>query len=262
MAFLEFTYKSKALKMNITVNVLLPEKGNNSPDAGAPEGTFKTLYLLHGVGANHADWVRKTNIERYAANHSIAVVMPAVERSWYADTAYGMKYLTFITTELPNVCRSYFKGMSPRREDNLIAGFSMGGYGAIKAALTCPDAFCACASLSGALDITRDGRTYDLEQWRGIFGYDLPDATYLKGTEHDIFALAEKNQAAGLPFPKLYMWCGTEDTLITANRKYHDLLNSMKIPHSYNESAGTHTWKYWDEFIQPALEYMLSDNNK
>ena len=262
MAFLEFTYKSKALKMNVSVNILLPEKGNSSDEAGAPNGTFKTVYLLHGVGANHADWVRKTNIERYASERGIAVVMPAVERSWYADTAYGMNFLTFISTELPQVCRSYFKGMSPRREDNLIAGFSMGGYGALKAALTCPESFCGCASLSGALDITREGRPYDLEQWRGLFGYDLPDAAALKGTKHDIFALAEKNHAANQPFPKLYLWCGTEDTLITANRNYHQLLDQLQIEHRYEESSGTHTWKYWDQYIQPALDYILSETDK
>lgn len=262
MAFLELTYKSKALKMNVAVNVLLPESANDSTLAGAPAGTFKTLYLLHGVGANHADWVRKTNIERYAAAHGIAVVMPSVERSWYADTAYGMNYLTFVAKELPEVCRSYFRGMSPCREDNLIAGFSMGGYGAIKAALTCPESFCACASLSGALDITREGRPYDLEQWRGLFGYDLPDARTLKGTDHDIFALTEKNHDAGLPFPKLYLWCGTEDTLITPNRKYRDLLNDLQIEHCYEESEGTHTWKYWDQYIQPALDYILSETDK
>ena len=258
MAFLELTYKSKALKMNVAVNVLLPERSSTAEAAGAPEGTFKTLYLLHGVGANHADWVRKTNIERYAAEHGIAVVMPSVERSWYADTAYGMNYLTFVAKELPEVCRGYFKGMSPRREDNLIGGFSMGGYGAIKAALTCPESFYACVSLSGALDITRENRPYDLEQWRGLFGYDLQDALALKGTDHDVFSLTEKNHAAGLPFPKLYLWCGTEDTLITANRNYRELLNKLQIEHRYEESQGTHTWKYWDQYIQTALEYILA----
>lgn len=47
--------------------------------------------------------------------------------------------------------------MSAKREDNFVAGLSMGGYGAVKAALTCPDKYFACASLSGSLDITRKG---------------------------------------------------------------------------------------------------------
>ena len=43
--------------------------------------------------------------------------------------------------------------MSDKREDTMVAGFSMGGYGAVKAALTCPETFGACASLSGSIDI-------------------------------------------------------------------------------------------------------------
>ncbi len=258
MAYLELTYKSKALKMNVAVSILLPERPKTDPLCGAPEvASFKTLYLLHGHGANHTDWIRKTNIERYAAEHGIAVVMPEVGISWYTDTAYGQNYLTFITQELPAVCRSYFSGMSSKQEDNFIAGFSMGGYGALKAALTCPENYFACASLSGALDITRDGRPYNLNEWQGIFGFDLPDAAALKGSKHDIFALAKENHDACRPFPKLYLWCGTEDTLITVNRKYHEMLNTLQIPHRYEESSGTHTWKYWDQYIQPALNYML-----
>lgn len=263
MAFLELTYKSKALKMNVAVNVFLPECPKDSTLAGAPEvQSFKTLYLFHGVGANHADWIRKTNIERYAAQYGIAVVMPEVGRTWYTDTAYDQKYFTFVTQELPAVCRSYFKGMTDRREDNLVAGFSMGGYGAVKAALRCPDRFCGCASLSGALDITREGRPYLLEEWQSIFGFDLPDGAALKGSKHDVFALAENNSASGVPFPKLYLWCGTEDTLITVNRKFHQLLDTLHVEHCYEESEGTHTWKYWDQYIQTALAYMLSNTEK
>ena len=261
MAVIELTYKSKALKMNVAVNVILPDCPPADKNAGGlRDTTFKTVYLLHGVGANHSDWIRKTNIERYAAERKIAVVMPEVGRTWYTDTAYDLKYFTFITQELPAVCQSYFKGMSNRREDNMVAGFSMGGYGAIKAALHCPDKFCACASLSGALDITRDGRSYILEEWQSLFGYDLKDAAELKGSEHDIFAVTERNQKAGVPFPSLYFWCGTEDSLIQVNRKYHQFLDTLNIPHLYEESEGTHTWKWWDLYIQRALDYMLGNS--
>lgn len=259
MVFLEFTYKSKALKVNVAVNVLLPERANTEKLAGAPEGTFKTLYLFHGMGANHADWVRKTNIELYAAEHGIAVVMPEVGRTWYTDTAYGQNYFTFVTEELPAVCRSYFKGMTDRREDNLVAGFSMGGYGALKAALRCPDKYSGCAILSSALDITRDGRSYLLEEFQSIFGFDIPSAAVLKGTEHDVFSLVEKNSAAGLPFPKLYMWCGTEDSWIGPNRDMHRLLDRLQVEHLFEETPGSHTWKYWDLYIRNGLDYLLRE---
>lgn len=258
MAFLEMNFYSNALKANVAVNVILPENYKGSDTSGAPAGTYKTLYLLHGLSGNHTDWIRRTSIERYATQYGIAVVMPEVGRSWYTDTVYGANYFTFITQELPAVCRSYFKGMTDRREDNLIAGLSMGGYGAVKAALTYPELYCGCASLSGALDITRrGGRPYHLPEWQSIFGFNMKTPEELEGSKHDVFALAKQNRENGSLFPKVYLWCGTEDPLIEYNRRFHTLLGDLDIAHCYEESEGTHTWKYWDQHIQDALAYLF-----
>ncbi|MBO5868053.1 MAG: esterase family protein, partial [Oscillospiraceae bacterium] len=175
MANLEFQFYSKALKSVTTVSVILPEIHKTTEGIGRPAGTYKTLYLLHGLSGDHTNWPRKTSIERYANKYGIAVVMPSVGRSWYTDLPNGIQYMTFVAEELPAICRSYFSGMSDRKEDNYIAGLSMGGYGALKIALTYPDAYCGCATLSGALDVTRDGRPRDLTEWRSIFGYDIPN---------------------------------------------------------------------------------------
>lgn len=257
MAFLEFNFRSHALNMNVPVNVVLPERKNTDSVSGAPEGTFKTLYLLHGLGGNHSDWMRRTSVERYAAEYGIAVVMPGVARTWYTDTVYDANYFTFITKELPQVCRSYFAGMTDRREDNLIAGISMGGYGAIKAALTYPEQYGGCAALSGSLDITRKGRTCNLNEWKSIFDFDLEAAADLEGTKHDIFALTRDVVDSDKALPPLYLWCGTEDVLISVNRDYHRLLTELNVAHMYEESEGTHSWKYWDRHIQDALSFLF-----
>lgn len=254
MAFLEMNCRSEALNQQILFNVILPEK-KKSGGSGAPDGVYKTLWLLHGLSGNRNDWMRFSAIERYARQHGIAVVMPEVGRSWYADTAYRAGYFTFVTQELPTICRSYFKGMSAAREDNLIAGLSMGGYGALKAALTFPDQYGGCASLSGALDITRKGRPYIMEEWQGNFGFELESALQLEGSSNDLFALADKLKTE--EFPKLFLWCGTEDTLLPINQKFHEMLTDRGVAHSYAESEGDHSWKWWDLHIQDALEYLL-----
>ena len=126
MAFLELHYHSDALRIGVTVNVILPEKAKTLIGMNADGAdTYKTLYLFHGLSDDHSIWMRRTSIERYAADYGIAVVMPSVNRSWYTDTVYGAKYFTFVTEELPRVCRSYFRGMSDKREDNMVAGLSM-----------------------------------------------------------------------------------------------------------------------------------------
>ena len=251
------SYKSKALNREVCVNVIIPEAPSKSEDVGRIQGNCKTLYLLHGLSGNHNDWIRFTAIERYAKAHRIAVVMPAVERSWYADTAYDANYFTFVTDELPKVCRSFFVGMSDKREDNYVGGLSMGGYGAVKVAMKCPERYAGCISLSGSLDITRKGRPYNLNEWRASFGFGLESALELEGGENDLFALLKKNCENGVELPKLYFWCGTEDTLIKTNREYHELLTSLGVDHVYTESEGDHTWGWWDLHIQDALNYFF-----
>ena len=255
MAFLELNYRSAVLKRWISVNVVLPEIAGKSAEEASAE--YKTLYLLHGLSDDHTGWIRRTGIERYASEYGIAVIMPGVERSWYTDTADHAPYFTFITQELPAVCRGYFRGMSAKREDTFIAGLSMGGYGAIKAALSFPEQYSGCAALSGALDIASLTRIIDLAEWRGIFGFDLESAAELKDTKHDIFRLARNNHKEGLPFPKLYFWCGQQDKLIHCNRDFHELMNELGVVHSFEESEGNHSWKWWDLHIQDALRYLL-----
>lgn len=251
MAFLEMNYQSDALGMGVTVNVILPE--------GAKHGEkYKTLYLLHGLSDDHTTWMRRTAIERYAGDRGIAVVMPGVGRSWYTDTATGAKYLTFVAKELPSVCRGFFGGMSDRREDNLIAGLSMGGYGAFKAALTYPECFGGAASLSGTLDIADPSRTRPLNEWRGIFGMDMQSHSELKGTEHDLFVLAEACAAQGKPFPAMYIWCGEQDRGHEYSERFSRALSGHGVPHLYESSEGDHSWRWWDKHIQSAMDYLLS----
>ncbi|MBP3300783.1 MAG: esterase family protein [Clostridia bacterium] len=256
MAFIELHYHSDALGTGVTVNVILPEKAKTLIGMNAEGGdSFKTLYLLHGLSDDHSIWMRRTSIERYAADFGIAVVMPNVGRSWYTDTAYGAKYFTFVTKELPSVCRNYFRGMSDKREDTLIAGLSMGGYGAVKAALSCPETFGGCASLSGALNVLRYRGGLINEEWNGIFGTKAED--YPDCFPDDVFYLVNRNLEQGIEFPKTYLWCGAQDYLLEDNHKFRDLLQEKGIAHRYEESEGNHSWKWWDLHIQDAIRYLL-----
>ncbi len=258
MAFLQMNYHSDALKMGVSVNVILPEKAKTMIGMAANGGgTYRTLYLLHGLSDDQTIWMRRTSIERYAAEYNVAVVMPCVARSWYTDTAYGANYLTFVSEELPCVCQGFFRGMSDKREDNFVAGLSMGGYGAIKIALTHPESFGGCASLSGALDIANYSQKLPIDEWRGIFGFDFCDGSALTGSKHDIFALAKPLAEAGKDFPKLYMWCGEQDSLIIHNDRFHALMNDLGVEHVYETSEGDHSWRWWDLHIQDAMKYLF-----
>lgn len=257
MAFCELRYHSDALGCAVSVNVILPENAKTliGMQTGAGE-TYKTLYLLHGLSDDHTIWERRTSIERYATERGIAVVMPNGGRSWYTDMANGAKYFTFITRELPSVCRGFFRGMSDKREDNFIGGLSMGGYGAVKAALSYPECYGGCICLSGALDIATF-KHHSVQEWRAIFGYDLAGAEELRGSMHDVYTLAEENARKGLKFPKMYMWCGDDDYLLDNSIRFDALLTSLGVEHKYEQSEGNHSWHWWDMHIQDGLDHVL-----
>lgn len=257
MAFCELKFHSDALGRAVSVNVILPENATTliGMNTGAKD-TYKTLYLLHGLSDDHTIWARRTAIERYAADYGIAVVMPNGDRSWYTDMANGARYLTFITEELPIICRRFFRGMSAMREDNFIGGLSMGGYGAVKAVLTHPESYGGCICLSGALDISTF-QHHSIGEWRSIFGYDLKEISELRGTKHDVYALAEKNKQDGKPFPKIYMWCGENDYLLNNSIRFDKLLTQLGVEHRFDLSEGDHSWRWWDLHIQDGLHYIF-----
>jgi len=260
MAFLDVHSFSDALGLSVSFYVLLPQKTSRQigMEGGAERAQYPTLYLLHGLSDDHTIWMRRTSIERYAAAKNIAVVMPSVARSFYQDMTSGPKYWTFVSEELPALCQQWFP-LSAKREDNFVAGLSMGGYGALRLGLGKPDRFAAAASLSGALDLARrlreagkpDSRINQAE-WTGIFGPELKGG----GPESDLYFLAQKVAGAPGPKPRLFLTCGTEDGLITDNRAFRQHLDSLHLENTYSEGPGAHDWAYWDAQIQRVLDWL------
>lgn len=195
MALMRCEFDSEALGMSTSMTVILPQPDPARPepaDAGPP-----VLYLLHGLSDDDTAWTRQTSVERYVSALGLAVVMPQAGRSFYADEKHGNRYWTFLTEELPRVCRSFFR-LSDRREDTFVAGLSMGGYGAVKWALRQPERFAAAASLSGALNVAHrryaPDRPLDPDVWHTVWG-DAPTA----GPDDDTVALVGR---AGADTPR------------------------------------------------------------
>lgn len=212
------------------------------------------MYLLHGLSDDHTIWQRRTAIERYADAFNLAVVMPAVDRSFYTDMATGQRYGAFIAEELPRLARGFFP-LSAARAENYIAGLSMGGYGAFKLALTYPDRYAAAASLSGALDIVRLARARTAEggeEYRHIFG----DLNRLADGPHDLFHLAAQIQGNASAIPRLYQWCGTDDYLYADNLKFKTHAQALGLPLTYADGPGGHEWACWDRQIQGVLDWL------
>lgn len=260
MALLTCRFFSEVLGLSTSMTVILPQATTTQVGMSATasaSGRHPTLYLLHGLSDDDSVWVRRTSIERYVAPRGLAVVMPQVHRSFYADQASGLRYRTFLVEELPEIATGFFP-LSGAREDCFVAGLSMGGYGALSWALSRPDRFAAAASLSGALD---------LEAWQEelVQGDDAADRETFElcfggapigGTEHDLFWLLGEHDPASEELPSLYVACGTGDTLVDGNRRFAAAGTRLGWDVTTDFGAGDHDWGYWDAGIQDVLDWL------
>ncbi|ADW16638.1 esterase [Desulfobulbus propionicus DSM 2032] len=256
MALIHCHFFSQVLGLMSSMEVLLPDPDPLETQRGTSDRQkrFSTLYLLHGLSDDHTAWQRRTAIERYLEGLNLAVVMPAVHRSFYANTITGQRYWTFVSEELPAIARHFFP-LSAVRDHNYVAGLSMGGYGAFKLALTHPQRYAAAASLSGALDVVRLAKEEQVAghgEFRHIFG----EIDALAGGGDDLFTLAARLVEQKHPRPDLYQWCGTEDFLHADNVRFREHAASLGLSVCYEEGPGGHEWSCWDRQIQRVLAWL------
>lgn len=208
---------------------------------------YPVLYLLHGWGGDYDSWLTRSSLARYAAEHRLIVVTPEGGRGWYTDGAAGERHESHLLQEvIPDVDRR-FRTVAHRRGRG-VAGYSMGGYGALKLGFRHPELFVFAGSTSGALDAA--SRTDD-ESIAQTFGE--PGSTVR--AENDLPRLAREFPEArrgALPF--FYLDCGLGDPWLAANRDFAVVLAERKIAHEFRQLPGGHTWPYWDKQVQEILK--------
>jgi S-formylglutathione hydrolase FrmB len=253
MALVHCHFFSQTLGRMTALSALLPEPGPDGDEPGEPV-RYPTLYLLHGLSDDHTVWLRRTSLERYLEGRRLAVILPAAGRSFYTDALRGQRYGSFVSEELVRLARHLFP-LSARREENFVAGLSMGGYGAFKLALTHPGRFAAAASLSGALDVARlveEEQAAGNSELQDIFG----PAGGLAHSANDLFHLAAHLVRRPGPRPALYQWCGTEDFLHADNVRFRDRAAALGLMLTSEEGPGGHDWACWDAQIRRVLDWL------
>jgi putative tributyrin esterase len=106
MAVFHIEFRSEILELQCGLDVILPQKTLKYMRSHKPQ--YQTLWLLHGLSDDQSAWQRWTSIERYVDNTNLAVVMPAVGRSFYTDMVHGLPYWSFLTKN----CRLWRAGFS------------------------------------------------------------------------------------------------------------------------------------------------------
>ena len=259
MALIHVNFFSESLGMCVACDVILPQRATKQIGMAAVASGDKhpTLWLLHGASDNHTIWQRRTSIERYAAPLGLAVVMPNAHQSSYADMKHGGKYYTYISKELPAIMRSMFP-LSDKREDNFIAGLSMGGEGCMKIGLANPENYASSGCLSAGA-IKRNITNNPERAARMMITYGTTDFSTLKGTEEDVMGSAQRILDENLPRPRIFHSEGSEDFTIASAHATRDFFQSLPgnpFDYTYEEHPGAHTWEYWDEHIQDFLKFI------
>ena len=288
-------FRSAALGVDKSYLVYLPAGYDASPRTHWP-----VLYYLHGLGGDETNWTRYGHLDEAADQLGLAaiVVMPDGDDDFYIDSAMPIDhaaclrdgsglflpghekratacvrhraYETYIVHDLIADVDAHFRTLQ-RRDGRAIAGFSMGGYGALVLAMRHPDLFAAVASHSGVdsllyvgphpyaagkvqlladpKDAARDAGM--IGDWlRGLFG---PDLAAWKAV--DPTTLVDKLAAGKLA---IYLDCGTEDDFrLNDSASYlHDLLLAKKIDHAFFLGPGRHDFHFWAARVPESLRFL------
>lgn len=251
LAILTINYNSTTIGMHHSFLVILPEDVTYF-DADVQPKHLKTLLLLHGLSSDETSYMRYTSIERYANAHQLAVIMPNADHSGYSNMVYGHKYFDYVL-EVWDYAHQILP-LSKNREDNFIAGHSMGGYGTIKYALIEGHRFAKACPLSAAFN-AQGLIDYDWYDYSGsaIAGADAQ----VKGTNLDPYHLVDEAIKQQKVIPELLIMCGTEDDLYQDNQQFVQYLNERQIPNTFEDTSGEHDYAYWDKAIQRAIKWFV-----
>lgn len=242
---LEFvTVKSRALGRRADVTLYVPPAARDI--AGLP-----VAVLLHGVYGSHWAWALKGAAHRTAARLTAEGALPPMALLMPSDGLWGdgSGYVLhddhdperWIVEEMPALARAIVAGCNVR-SPLLVAGLSMGGFGALRLAGKYPQRIAAAASLSA---VTHAGQ-FDalIEEGRGAWSTDPADRGVLAALT-----------GATSPLPPLRIDCGLDDPYLAANRELHRGLQRAGVAHQYFEGSGGHDWAYWSATLQHTLRF-------
>ncbi len=236
MARYNLRFLSKHLLRRTEVNLVIPSLDlhgaiSQKDDAYYQSSTerFPLIIALSGFGDDNEAWIRNTEITALCDKYRVAVAMVSGENKWYLDVSPTDNWHSFISKELPDFLYGNFSKLDPSRL--MLAGVSMGGYGALYNGLKNPGNYKAILSLSPA--IKPDG--YIDEQ--------------KFGTLKDLF-LAAKEQ-----LPYIYLAIGNKDFIFEQSAAFDGWLQEHIPGVRYRVVEGYgHVWPLWAAELEKFLE--------
>lgn len=245
-------FDSPALARKWSYAVYLPDGYERS------QLRYPVLYLLHGNGQNLHSWAKEgriqSTLDEMIAKREIPptiVVMPDAGTTWFVDRKENME-TAFMRDLLPDVERT-FRTIAAR-EGRVVAGLSMGGYGAMRFALKYPEMFAAAGLLSPAIYHPQPPAGSSARRV-GVFGSPEFDPEVWKSLNYP--ALWDAYLAKKQPVP-MYINSGDDDQFFieVSATEFYSLLRRNKNPAELRIVDGAHGWSVWADTIDDALRYL------
>ncbi len=228
------------------------------PDSYKNKNTrFPVVFLLHGYGGGYANCItRVPQLKAHVDTYQLIIVCPdGGFSSWYFDSPVdsSFRFETHVAVEVVNYIDKNYRTIADK-DHRAIMGNSMGGHGALFLALRHENVFGAAASISGGVDLEVLKKKYDISKRIG-------DTIVHAKEWHDysVINLIEKYPGTKL---RISIDCGNMDMFIDLNRRLHQKMLDLKIPHDYTERPGEHTWEYWRKSAPYQLLFFSNFFNK
>lgn len=234
--------RSEALGRTLPIAVVRPEKPAIEREQ-AP-----VLFILHGRGRTHRSLLDAPAARAALLAAPFHIVLPQGEDGWYIDAPARPedRYATYMEEVVAWVEENVSAARTPSKRG--IAGWSMGGFGAVRFAQTHPDQFGFVASMIGLLDFPRPETLPEGQNYR------VPVARFTSDPE--LWAKLNPLHAIDrLRRTTLTLVLATRGFERTMNENFLAVLEAQKIP------AGVHWLEGGHEFsvVERAVPLVLAD---
>lgn len=262
---LELTFRNPRLDPPLEetrVRVLVPRDWRDSGER------YPVIYLLHGAGDDASAWTEKQDgypvtLEEFTEGNDVIVVMPdgggagsppGWYSDWYNEGEFGPpEWETYHVAQLVRLIDQSFPTRAERR-GRIVAGLSMGGFGAMSYAARHPHLFAGAFSFSGALDTNTVpiGESND-----DIWGPKATEEVRTRGRNPtDLVANLRHTRVwfrTGMgipggpaPLDNHPAGVGIEVAVWATNESFERAARAAGVPYTYRRyEQGAHNWWHW-----------------
>ena len=250
------TFRSAALGREVGYAVQLP------PSYGTGQRRYPVLYVLHGLFEGPDFWEQRglprilEDASRNGEIPEMIVVAADGDNSFFVNGPLGA-YEDLVIRDLPAHVEASYRAVGGR-EGRALLGISMGGYAALRIALSHPEAYRAVAAHSAmvleAIPTAAAGAgAWHMAAFNRAFGEPI-DASLWAAAD----PLAWAARADPSKTPALYFDCGSSDRygLFKGNQELHRRLEARHVTHEFFLRPGDHGYEYVRSVLGDSLRFL------